>query len=313
MTIKKFKGLVAAPFTPMKENGDLNLDLIKPYYQLLKNNRVAGAFINGSTGEGPSTTMNEKKEVLTEWAKEASQNPGVRIINLVGGTCLKDCIELAKFSSEQKIDAIAVVAPYYFTPPTVSDLADFIASIAAEVPEMPVYFYHIPPLTGVNFPMKNLLTEMDEKVPNFAGIKYTHEDFMDFLNCLNHRDGHYDLLWGRDENLLAALSLGAEGGVGSTYNYAAPLYHALIRDFKEQNFHNAALKQQKAIHMIELLGKHGGISTGKAFMKYIGLDCGQFRLPVGSMSDKAYRDFVRDVDNLNMDEFFSKMPEIVDK
>ncbi|MGM0376401.1 MAG: dihydrodipicolinate synthase family protein, partial [Bacteroidota bacterium] len=91
MTIKKFKGLVAAPFTPMKDNGDLNLGLIKPYYQLLKCNGVTGAFINGSTGEGPSTTMNEKKEVLTEWTREASQNPGVRIINLVGGTCLKDC------------------------------------------------------------------------------------------------------------------------------------------------------------------------------------------------------------------------------
>lgn len=313
MKIKKFKGLIAAPFTPMKENGDLNLNLIKPYYHLLKSNGVTGAFVNGSTGEGPSTTMNEKKEVLTEWAREASQNPGVRIINLVGGTCLKDCIELAKFSSEQKIDAIAVVAPYYYKPGTVTDLADFIASIAGEVPEMPVYFYHIPALTGVNFPMKELLKEMDKKASNFAGIKYTHEDFMDFLNCLNHRDGHYDLLWGRDENLLAALSLGAQGGVGSTYNYAAPLFHALIRDFREQNFQDAALKQQKAIHMIELLGKYGGISTGKAFMKYIGLDCGKFRLPVGSMSDEAYRNFVEDVNNLNMDEFFSKIPETVDK
>ncbi|MGM0378032.1 MAG: dihydrodipicolinate synthase family protein, partial [Bacteroidota bacterium] len=254
-----------------------------------------------------------KKEVLTEWTREASQNPGVRIINLVGGTCLKDCTELARFSAQQKTDAIAVVAPYYFNPATVTDLADFIASIAREVPEMPVYFYHIPALTGVNFPMKDLLAEMDEKVSNFAGIKYTHEDFMDFLNCLNHRNGHYDMLWGRDENLLAALSLGAQGGVGSTYNYAAPLYNALIRDFEEQNFHNAAVKQQKAIHMIELLGKYGGIRTGKAFMKYIGLDCGQFRLPVSSMSNEAYRNFVEDVNNLKMNEYFSKRQETVDK
>jgi N-acetylneuraminate lyase len=252
--------------------------------------------------------MNEKKEVLTEWTREASQNPGVRIINLVGGTCLKDCIEQATFSAQHETDAIAVVAPYYFKPATVTDLADFIASIAREVPEMPVYFYHIPALTGVDFPMKDLLTEMDEKVPNFAGIKYTHEDFMDFLHCLNHRNGYYDLLWGRDETLLAALSLGAQGGVGSTYNYAAPLYHDLIRDFNNGQFQDAAFKQQKAIDMIKLLGKYGGIGTGKAFMRYIGLDCGQFRLPVSSMPEETYRHFTMDVKKLGMDQYFSTLP-----
>ncbi|PWE00381.1 dihydrodipicolinate synthase family protein [Marinilabilia rubra] len=306
MNPKKFEGLVAAPFTPMHPDGELNLELIEDYYTLLKNNQISGAFINGSTGEGVSTTMAEKKAVTKAWAEQAAKSPGVRIINLVGGTCLKDCIELAQFSQEQKVDAIAVLAPFYFKPPSVIQLAEFIAGIAKEVPEMPVYFYHIPVLTGVNFPMKELLTEMDEKVPNFAGIKYTHVDFMDFLSCLNHRNGHYDLLWGRDENFLAALSLGAKGGVGSTYNYAAPLYHALIGKFQEGNLQKAGELQQKAIHMIELLGKYGGIATGKAYMKYIGLNCGEFRPPVANMSDADFRKFTLEVKSLQMEELFSK-------
>jgi N-acetylneuraminate lyase len=306
MNPKKFEGLVAAPFTPMHSNGELNLELIEDYYTLLKSNQITGAFINGSTGEGVSTTMAEKKAVTKAWAEQAAKSPGVRIINLVGGTCLKDCIDLAQFSQEQKVDAIAVLAPFYFKPASVKQLAEFIAGIAKEVPEMPVYFYHIPVLTGVNFPMKDLLVEMDEKVPNFAGIKYTHEDFMDFLSCLNHRNGHYDLLWGRDENFLAALSLGAKGGVGSTYNYAAPLYHELIRAFNDGNLKEARLLQQRAIDMIGLLGKYGGIGTGKAFMKYIGLDCGHFRPPVVSMNDEMYRRFRADVDALGMKDYFSK-------
>lgn len=304
--MKKFKGLVAAPFTPMHPNGELNLDLIQNYYTLLKNNQITGAFINGSTGEGVSMTMEEKKAATKAWTGQAIQNPGVRIINLVGGTCLKDCIDLAQYSQELKVDAIAILAPFYFKPASVQQLADFIAGVAREVPEMPVYFYHIPALTGVNFPMKDLLEEMDEKAPNFAGIKYTHEDFMDFLNCLSHRNGHYDLLWGRDENLLAALSLGAKGGVGSTYNYAAPLYHELIRKFQEGNLQKAGELQQKAIHMIELLGKYGGIATGKAYMKYIGLDCGEFRPPVANMSDADFRKFTSEVKSLQLEEYFSK-------
>lgn len=307
MKLKKFKGLVAAPFTPMHENGELNLDKIDDYYNLLLENNISGAFINGSTGEGVSMSMEEKKEVTRVWCKKAAENPGVRIINLVGGTSLTDCIELAKYSQENKTDAIAVLAPFYFKPPTVKHLADFIAAIADAVPEMPVYFYHIPVLSGVNFPMTNLLAEMDEKVPNFAGIKYTHEDFMDFLSCLHYKDGYYDMLWGRDENLLAALALGAEGGVGSTYNYAAPLYYDLIKAFNDGDLKSARKLQQQSIDMIGLLGKYGGIGTGKAFMKYIGLDCGHFRQPVSVMNETDFKNFSKDVETLGMNELFSRL------
>ncbi len=74
----------------------------------------------------------------------------------------------------------------------------------------------------------NFLKEAAPAIPNLAGIKYTHEDFMDFQTCINFMDGKYDMLWGRDENLLTALVLGTRSGVGSTFNYAAPLYYKLI-------------------------------------------------------------------------------------
>ncbi len=303
--MKKIEGLIAAPFTPMHANGDINFNLIPDYYTHLKAYGLTGAFINGSTGEGVSLTLEEKKQTTEAWSKAAAANPGLPIINLVGGTCLRDCIDLALFSAKKNIDALAVIAPFYFKPLNVKALAQFISLIVREVPHLPVYFYHIPVLTGVNFHMIDLLKEMDGTTPNFAGIKYTHEDFMDFMTCLRHREGHYDLLWGRDENLLAALSLGAKGGVGSTYNYAAPLYQAIIRDFEAGNLNAAAQKQQMAINMITLLGKYNGIGAGKAFMQYIGLNCGQFREPVAPMSKEKYKQFAADVEALNMGEYFS--------
>ncbi len=76
------------------------------------------------------------------------------------------------------------------------------------------------------------------------------------------------------------MSLGVQGAVGSTYNYAAPLYLQLIKAFDEGDLSLARKLQQMAIDMIRLLGKYGGIATGKAFMKYVGMDCGEFRLPI---------------------------------
>ena len=156
--------------------------------------------------------------------------------------------------------------------------------------------------------MYDLLQAIHGKLKNFAGIKYTHEDFMDYLSCLNFAGGAYDMLWGRDENLLSALVIGAKSAVGSTYNYAAPLYHELIDAYSTNDLIKARKLQQKSIDMIRLLGKYGGIATGKAYMKKIGLDCGAFRLPVSNMSTAQFDVFSKDVDALGFSTYASKMP-----
>jgi N-acetylneuraminate lyase len=306
MQIKKLQGLIAAPFTPMDKDGKLNLSIIPNYYKFLKNNGVIGAFICGSTGEGVSLTTAEKKDVAEAWAACSKNDPAFKVITLVGGTCITDCIDLSKHAETQGLYAVAITAPFYFKPSGVDMLAEICKVVAASVPTLPFYYYHIPVLTGVNFPMLELLRCMDGVVPNFAGIKYTHEDFMDFLSCTNFNNGKYDMLWGRDENLLSALIVGAKGGVGSTFNYAAPLYYDLIEAFNKGDFATARNKQQQAIDMISLLGKYGGIATGKAFMKMVDLDCGAFRLPVKNMNEERFEFFKKDIDRIRFSNYCSR-------
>ncbi len=136
---------------------------------------------------------------------------------------------------------------------------------------------------------------------------------MDFQNCLNYKDGKYDMLWGRDETMLSALPLGTQGAVGSTFNYAAPIYYQLMDAFNEGDMVTARRLQQKSIDMIELLGKYGGIATGKAYMKLIGLDCGGFRLPVKNMNADQFELFKADVAALQFDTFRSRMPAYTQK
>lgn len=303
--MNKITGLIAAPFTPINGNDEIMYEKIPAYFDFLLKNGVAGAFINGSTGEGVSLSQKEKSKITETWVAQKHQKEGLKIINLVGGTVYKECIEVAQMSAEVGVDAIAVLAPYYFKPGNSDQLAEFIAKIAEAVPEMPVYFYHIPVLTGVYIPMFNFLKVAGPMIPNLTGIKYTHEDFMDFQSCVNLENGKYDMLWGRDENLLPALSIGAQGGVGSTYNYAAPLYLQLIKAFQSGDLVQARKLQQLSIDMIRLLGKYGGIATGKAYMKYIGFDCGEFRLPIKNMSIENFEAFKKDVKALNMENLFS--------
>lgn len=302
--MQKIEGLIAAPFTPMTKGGDIIYDQIHTYQSFLVKNRIAGAFINGSTGESVSLSQKEKKRTTEEWAAASKGSP-LKVINLVGGTSYEECSENAQHSEAAGVYAIAIVAPYYFKPAGARQLAEFCAKIAEKVPSLPVYFYHIPVLTGCFVSMYDFLQEAAPMIPNLAGIKFTHEDFMDFLTCTRFENGKYDILAGRDENLLPALSLGCRGAVGSTFNYAAPLYHSMIEAFDRNDMEEARLLQQKSIDMIRLLGKYGGIATGKAYMKYIGFDFGGFRLPVKNMEPHLYEKFEADVRALNMEEWFS--------
>ncbi|MGZ3757825.1 MAG: dihydrodipicolinate synthase family protein [Mucilaginibacter sp.] len=310
MKIERLQGLIAAPFTPMDKSGNINPSLIPAYYRFLKHNGITGAFICGSTGEGVSMTVTEKMKVAEAWAACTAGDTEFKVMTLLASNSLADCKALAKHAFEIGLYAVSFTSPSYFLPASVEVLAEMCAEIAAAVPEMPFYYYHIPVLTGVGFPMIGLLEAIDGKVPNFAGIKYTHEDFMDFQTCLNFAKGKYDMLWGRDENMLSALVLGAKGAVGSTFNYAASLYYDMIAAFDQNDLQKAQQLQQKSIDMIRLLGKYGGIATGKAYMKLVDMDCGEFRLPVKNMTAAQFDLFKADVVALGFDAFKSSLQAV---
>ncbi len=311
MKIEHLQGLIAAPFTPMHPDGSVDLSIIPAYYELLKANGVNGAFINGSTGEGVSLTLQEKKQVAEAWANCTKNDSYFKVMPLLGGTCIADCIELAKHARSIGLYAVAFTSPFYFKPANAEMLAACCMAIAEAVPDIPFYYYHIPVLTGVDFPMIDLLQVLHGKLKNFAGVKYTHEDFMDFQSCLNFADSKYDMLWGRDENMLSALAVGAKAAVGSTFNYAAPLYYALIDAFNNNDLELARSLQQKSIDMIRLLGKYGGIAVGKAYMKLTGINCGEFRLPVKNMGAAEFELFRNDVESLQFNTFQSRIPQPV--
>jgi N-acetylneuraminate lyase len=306
--IQKIEGLVAAPFTPMYANGSLNLSVIPRYARMLAHNGVKGAFVAGSTGEGVSLTYAEKRDIIEAWGHTSEK--GLLKIAMVGGNSVAEMKQLAAWAAACGYEAVAVLAPHYFKITSAETIARICLEVGEAVPDTAVYFYHIPVLTGVSVSMIQLLEHLDGQMPNFAGIKYTHHDMMEFNQCLNFGGGRYDILWGWDEVFLGGMAMGALGGVGSTFNYAAPLYHRLIAAFDAGNLTEARRLQEKSIAIVSLLGKYGGISVGKAYMKAIGLDCGPFRLPVLNMSESQYVEFMQDLETIEFFSYASELPEV---
>lgn len=298
--MNRIKGLIVAPFTGFTADGELNLEMVRQQAGFYKKNGIKGAFVAGTTGEGSALTMDEKKSLYREWA--ANRPEDFALIGFVGGTSVKECRELAVYAKECGLDAIAMTAPYYQKAANVKVLAQTCAAVASAVPDMPFFFYHIPCLTHVDFPIFDLLKEMDAIIPNLAGIKYTFENMMDYQLCLDYKDRKYTVMWGRDEMLLEALSIGADTFVGSTYGYNAPVYNKIIEAYEAGDIKKAAELQHKACEYITFLGKYGN-GCGKAFMKAVGIDLGPCRLPLSTLTDEQYASLLSDLSKTDFDEF----------
>jgi N-acetylneuraminate lyase len=299
-------GLIAAPHTAFQPDGSLAPGIIPRQAGLLAHNRVRGAFVCGTTGEGPSLTSDERRRVVEAWI--AARPPSLAIIVHVGHLSLGEACALARHAQETGADAVATLAPSFFKPATAADLVAWCERVAAAAPGLPFYYYHMPAMTGVAVSAADFLDGVNGQIPNLAGVKFTHEDLMDFGRSAEVAAGRYDMLFGRDEILLSGLALGARGAVGSTYNFAAPLYHRIMDAFQRGDLNAARREQSRAMAFIEVLNRHGGLAAGKAAMKLIGIDCGPVRLPLRALSPDDEQSLRRGLEEVGFFKYCSQLP-----
>ena len=299
-------GLIAAPFTPFRPDGEIAFDVIPRQAALLAHNGVSGAFVCGTTGEGFSLAMEERYRVVETWRKAVS--PSLKLIVHVGHLCLSDSCRLAAHAMASGADAIATIAPSFFKPSGTAELVAWCERIAAAAPTLPFYYYHMPAMTGVDIAAADFLAEAAGRIPSLAGVKFTHENLLDYGRAGAVADGRFSMLFGRDEILLAGLSLGAAGAVGSTYNFAAPLFQRILSAFAAGDLATARVEQGRAQQFIAILNDHGGMAAGKAAMQLVGVDCGPTRLPLRSLTSDRVAALRRDLESVGFFDYCCRLP-----
>lgn len=301
--MEKVKGLIAAAFTPMLEDGSVNHTLIQPLVDKLVADGLTGIFVCGSNGEGPNMTTAERMAVAESFVKAARKR--LLIFIHVGHSSIAEAKILAAHAQKIGADAISAVAAFYFKPTQVQNLADCMAEIASAAPQLPFYYYHIPHLTGVGMDMIEFLKIAGPAIPNLAGIKYTATTLHEYQACLNFENGKFDILYGLDEMLLPALAVGAQGAIGSTYTFAAPLYLQTIAAFRAGDMAKAQVSHAYMVEVIRILVKYPPIPGQKAIMEMLGWNLGPCRLPLTTFDAGAYERFHEELSALS---FFDKAP-----
>lgn len=290
-------GLVAAVHSPFRPDGSLHLAAVEAQAAHLLAHGIRVAFVGGSTGECHSLSLEERSQIARRWV-EVARGTALRVVVHVGSNCLADARSLAAQAEALGAAAVSALSPSYFKPRDLDTLVACCADIAAAAPRTPFYFYDIPVLTGVSLPMPDFLERAVSRIPTLAGLKFTSPDLMAYQLCLRAGDGAFDVPYGVDEWLLAALALGARGAVGSTYNFAAPVYTRLLRAFAAGDMEAARREQFRSVQLVRLLASHGYMGASKAVMAMLGVEVGPARLPHERLSADAAVQLRGDLESL---------------
>ncbi|XP_059710500.1 N-acetylneuraminate lyase isoform X2 [Haemorhous mexicanus] len=255
---KKLKGLVAATITPMTPDGKINLPVIRQYVDYLVNEQnVKNVFVNGTTGEGLSLSIQERKQLAEEWMCQGKDNLDHVIIH-VGALNLPECQELARHAAAIGADGIAVIAPFFFKPTN-------------------------------KVRVEELLDGIKVQIPTFQGVKFSDTDLLDLAQCIHKNEpGEFEFLYGVDEQLLGALALGVNGAVGSTYNYLGRQTNLMLQAFAKPDFALAQQYQFLTGEFLNFVIKLGfGVAQTKAVMTSVsGIPMGPPRLPLVAASSE---------------------------
>lgn len=276
--------MVAAPHTPFHADGSLHLDRIAQQSALFARTGVDGVFACGTTGEGPHMTTAERMAVAERWA---TVKGSLRLIVHAGHSCQRDVIALAAHAKSVGASAVAALAPHFIKPTTPEELVEFFRPVAAACAPLPFLYYDIPSLTGVRASAARFLELADGVIPNVGGVKFTNIDAITVQECVTAGGGRFEVFFGVDEMLLAALSVGVRRAVGSTYNFTSQLHRRIIAAFDAGDNETARKLQRESVRVVRVLEKYGGpVVAGKAAMKLYGLDLGPVRSPLTNLTSE---------------------------
>ncbi|NLC69480.1 MAG: N-acetylneuraminate lyase [Clostridiaceae bacterium] len=266
----KFRGIFPALLTPFTGEDQINKQALGQLVKMNIDKGVDGFYVGGSTAEAFLMSLDERKEILEIVLEECSNQ--VTIIAHVGFISTNNAIELAKHAQALGADAISSIPPFYYNF-SFDEIKRYYFDLLNAV-DLPLIIYNFPSFSGVTFDSANIGAFLDNK--RIIGIKHTSSDFFSLERFKQYRN---DIIvyTGYDEMFLSGLAAGADGGIGSTYNFMAEKFIEIKQLFDNNRVDEAKIIQNKVNNIIEVLVKVGVFQGEKAILEMMGIPMGNCR------------------------------------
>ena len=260
--------------TPLNSDETVNVQVLERMIDDFIEKGADGFYLAGATGEGLALRPSERMK-LAECAVSRAKGRANTIIQ-VASTDFHTALELARHAEETGADAISSTAPIFFgyTPDEVYEYYKALAS-AVHIPVM--IYYNV----GAGFAMDAKFVARCFEVDNITSVKWTSSTFDEMMLLKDLTQGEINILNGEDNMLLCGLMAGADGGIGTTYNYNFNTFRKIYDLFGSGQFDEARELQSGVCKIIKSFreNKFRLIPAIKAMMESLGYDVGDAAFP----------------------------------
>ena len=284
------KGVVPATVTPFHDDESIDTEAL---LKLLKWNMSQGVdsfFIGGSSAECFLLSPSERMEIFAAAAQFLDR---AYLIAHVGAISTGEAKAYARCAQELGYDAIAATPPFYY-----GFGAEEIYAYYADISDaagMPVLIYNLPGNTGKSFDLSNPVTQKLFQSDFILGVKHTNQVVYQ-LERIKNLNPKLILMNGFDETMVAGLALGADGSIGSTFNFMYPHYKKIFDLFQDHQTEKARELQVRANNIMNALCDVGLIPAIKYMLSEMGMDVGIPRRPFRELTDEQKRGLKKTVE-----------------
>lgn len=218
------RGAVAAALTPLRDGGSaLDEPVFEPYVDFLASGGVDGILALGTTGEG--ILLNPAERRRTAECFIAASSGRLRVAVHCGAQTTAETVALAAHAAEAGADAVAVIAPPFFTLDEAALEAHFAAAAGACAP-VAFYVYEFAVRSGYAVPVP-VIERLRERAPNLRGLKVSDKPWERLEPYL--LDG-LDIFVGAEALVARGLAGGAAGAVSGLAAAYPDVVAALVRE-----------------------------------------------------------------------------------
>jgi len=274
----KFKGTGVALVTPFTADGSIDFEALTRLVKLQISGGTDFLVVQGTTGESPVLSQDEKMKVLKH-VMEVNQRQ-LPVVYGLGGNNTADICEKIKILPEG-LDGLLSVSPYYNKPLQAGIIAHYKA--ISRCTQLPIILYNVPGRTSSNITAETTI-ELS-KISNIVAIKEASGDFDQIMEILKNKTKDFTVLSGDDAITMPLISMGVEGVISVAANALPERFSSMVNRALNNEMYHAKKEHFELFDMIRLLfaeGNPGGIKEALAYRKICE---NNMRLPLVPVSD----------------------------
>lgn len=275
-----FGRMLTAMVTPFDENLEVNYDMAAKLAEYLLEQGNDGIVVNGTTGESP-TLSDEEKLQMFRTVKETVGNRAV-VIAGTGSNDTRHSIELTKKAAECGVDAIMLVVPYY-SKPSQEGLYQHFKTVAAAT-SLPIILYNIPSRSGTNL-LPETVVRLAQDVPNIVAIKEASGNLDQIARLKSLCPQDFAIYSGDDSLTLPILSIGGAGIISVVAHVAGKDLRKMVDAYFAGDVKGAQEINMKLYDIFKTMFITSNPVPVKYALNKLGINVGGVRLPLFEAND----------------------------